>query len=57
MTDTDQKLLIGVLDELLSSQLQLERESGNYNEKIDEAVSVYHKLPTQFLHLEPRGFE
>ena len=57
MTETDKKLLTGVLDELLSSQLQLERESGNYNEKIDEAVSVYHKLPTQFLHEEPKGFE
>ena len=57
MTDTDKKLLIGVLDELLSSQLQLERESRNYNEKIDKAVSVYHKLPTQFLHEEPKGFE
>ena len=45
------------MDELRSSQLQLEREAENYNDEIDNAIDVYRKLPTRFLHQEPRGFE
>ena len=57
LSDTDKRLLTGAMDELRSSQLQLEREAENYNDEIDNAIDVYRKLPTRFLHQEPRGFE
>lgn len=57
LSDTDKRLLTGAMDELRSSQLQLERDAENYNDEIDNAIDVYRKLPTRFLHQEPRGFE
>lgn len=52
----DQKLLLAAMDELRSSQLQLDRAAGAYNEGIAEAKSVYGKLPTRFLLEEPEEF-
>lgn len=53
----DQKLLLSAMDELNSSQLQLQRAAKPYNEEIADAQKVYNKLPTRFLHQEPEGFE
>ncbi len=57
ISETDRRLLTGAMDELRSSQLQLERQARSYNEEMDDVLDVYRKLPTRFLHEEPKGFE
>lgn len=54
---TDARLLLSAMDELRSSQLQLERAAQAYNDAIAEARQVYNRLPARLLLQKPEGFQ